>query len=376
MTEPLLLSGIIRNVWYQPTLIRPLNRYRIDNFDINLAAGCGSIEFAADHVLGYSKWVSPKRTRSYPYARIYQTLQLPKRVTIIPVIKDEGLRGDCDRINAITVSMMNLLNVYVIFAWYDNAKAHPRKEGKITSQRFDSAYINEKFLEIASYQQTALHWNVMHFERDFAAVYQRAIDSYQRISEQLVITLHSSESHQGALTQFFRDEQIDSELFRSITLSRSKSAAHREILVSHLLEYLGEGTKAYISLTNYLGGEYHLTIDEIVYENGLLILQESKNTTKDKLPSRNDILDGLLKLILFANIDELSFAGMNTQFKVRLKLTGNITGTLSLPTNETAVGRFAEANQLRKTQHQLLSELNAENKQNPKLNIVIAPNIL
>ena len=36
-----------------------------------------------------SKWVSPKRTRSYPYERVYNTLSSTKKITIIPIVKDE-----------------------------------------------------------------------------------------------------------------------------------------------------------------------------------------------------------------------------------------------------------------------------------------------
>ena len=42
-----------------------------------------------------SWWVSPKRTRSYPYARVYDSLSFPgRKVTVIPIIKDEGKEGD------------------------------------------------------------------------------------------------------------------------------------------------------------------------------------------------------------------------------------------------------------------------------------------
>ncbi len=45
------------------------------------------------------RWVSPKRTRSYPYARVYDILSedASKKVAIIPVVKDEGRYGDRDQ---------------------------------------------------------------------------------------------------------------------------------------------------------------------------------------------------------------------------------------------------------------------------------------
>ncbi|HRF95744.1 MAG TPA: hypothetical protein PLZ51_11140, partial [Aggregatilineales bacterium] len=77
-------------------------------------------------------------------------------------MKDEGVNGDQDFISFITLSWMNLANVYIILAYYDDAIAHPKKIGKITKQRFDSNYIHDKLNEIIDYQQTALHWNIMH----------------------------------------------------------------------------------------------------------------------------------------------------------------------------------------------------------------------
>ena len=133
MTETVMLNGVVRNIAYATRLRPVLNEYPIDTFDINRAAAYGVVTLdGAGNSLGYSKWVSPKRTRSYPFARIYNTYHLPKKVTIIPIIKDEGIAGDNDRINFITFSWMNLLNVYIVLAWYDDAVPQPRFSNKLT----------------------------------------------------------------------------------------------------------------------------------------------------------------------------------------------------------------------------------------------------
>ena len=68
-----------------------------------------------DNEFAVSWWVSPKRTRSYPYARVYDTLGFSgKKATIIPIIKDEGKDGDRDFLQWDTISLMSLLGVYVI----------------------------------------------------------------------------------------------------------------------------------------------------------------------------------------------------------------------------------------------------------------------
>ncbi|MCC6801583.1 MAG: hypothetical protein IT319_01765, partial [Anaerolineae bacterium] len=278
------LQGVIRNLSYQPCLSPTLTEYELDNFDINAAKGYGIVNVDGNS-LGYSKWVSPKRTRSFPYARVYNTYHLPKRVTIIPVIKDEGIRGDNDRINVITLSLMNLLNVFVILVWYEDARRHLTREGKVTSQLMSAAYVRDKLRAINQYQQTALHWNISHFENDFVPIYRNAVESYRRIGTRLGITMHPESDHLAALEHFMVDSEFNADSFRQFSLTRSRGAAQRETVVQHLLEFLQDGDKAYIVLTNYLGGEYHLTADEVFTMGETVVLQESKNTTIAALPS-------------------------------------------------------------------------------------------
>lgn len=366
------LNGIIRNVRYTPQLSAALREYDFNTFDINAARGQGIVKLGAN-VMGYSKWVSPKRTRSYPYARIYDTYALGKRVTIIPVIKDEGIRGDNDRINVITLSLMNLLNVFVILAWYDDAKAHGSRDGKITSQLMSADYVRERLLEINSYQQTALHWNLMHFERDFEWIFRKAVERYQAISRRLAIPVHAENDHLTVLEQFITHGQFDISVFRDFSLTRSKQAVRRELITRHLLEYLQEGDKAALTLTNYLGGEYHLTVDEVFAVGDHLVLQEAKNTTRQMLPSLNDVKDGLLKLILYSNLDELSIGGQPMAHEARLKLTGKVKGLLSLPNDAVAVQAFARLNSLTPRRIQFLDRLNGEAQAN-QLQMMIVGN--
>ncbi|MBE9127768.1 MULTISPECIES: hypothetical protein [unclassified Coleofasciculus] len=149
-----LFQGFIRDIRYSPLLRSKLKIYSLNSFDINTASTCGIVELdSPENTLAFSKWVSPKRTRSYPFARIYNTYYLnTKKVAVIPVIKDEGLAGDNDRINFITFSWMSLLNVYIILAWYEEAEKAKGDAPKLTKQKFNADYVKEKIKEIASYQ--------------------------------------------------------------------------------------------------------------------------------------------------------------------------------------------------------------------------------
>jgi hypothetical protein len=104
--ETLFLKGFIRDATYTPYLNpEKFEAYDVKQFDVNQAQASGLIDLGTSgNNLAFSKWVSPKRTRSYPFARIYNTFHFnTKKVTIIPIIKDEGAgTQNNDRINFIT----------------------------------------------------------------------------------------------------------------------------------------------------------------------------------------------------------------------------------------------------------------------------------
>jgi hypothetical protein len=152
------IVGIIEGIKYVPLLKKSLKIKNIEEFDINQESG-SSIVKVNDTSFAVSKWVSPKRTRSYPYERVYDTFLYKSKITIIPVIKDEGLDGDRDFLQWDTVSLMNLLDVYIVFAYYTRAKKHLKYKNKITNQEFDNEYIKNKIIEISQYHSSALHWN-------------------------------------------------------------------------------------------------------------------------------------------------------------------------------------------------------------------------
>jgi hypothetical protein len=370
----LSFEGFIRDIRYLPVLTSKIKTYDISNFDINSANTFGVINLGSTvNNLAFSKWVSPKRTRSYPFARIYNTYHLnTKRITVIPIIKDEGLAGDNDRINFITFSWMNLLNVYIILAWYEEADPVPRVLNKITKQRFNAAYVRNKISEIASYQLTALHWNTTHFQKDFNEVYMTAVNSYEKISQEKCINVHSKSGHIKTLEKFNINNKFSLDKFKDVTLPNSLDAARRESLTNHKLEYLTDGTKGIFTISNYLGGHYYLTIDEIYQENNFFILQESKNSSRSKLPALDDIKDGLFKLILFSNLETLFVGDEQINFIARLKITGMLIGSLSLPADDLSIQNFCLTNKLRQSQSKIIISLNQEATVNQKLSILIS----
>ncbi|MBC8135793.1 MAG: hypothetical protein H8F28_07915 [Fibrella sp.] len=239
---------------------------------------------------------------------------------------------------------MNLLNVYVVLGYYKNAsKNRTVKRGTkdcLTGQKLDADAVNDQIAEIITYKQSALHWNRTLFENRFAQTYRQALDAYEQISARTGVAVHNRTSQERYLDSVIADYGE----FRIRSLRGSAGAAVRESGTAHRLEYLSDGAKAVLAIENYLGGVYHLTADEIVFANGVTILQESKNT-KGVLPPLSDIKDGLFKLILFSNLDRLEHDGERLPFSTRLKLTGSgVRSSVRLPCEPDVLADFFAAN--------------------------------
>ena len=82
------ITAKITGLEYKSSLTSELKDFEIKDFNINNLPSSSIIKDGG-FSCGISKWVSPKRTRSYPYGRIYNTLGQAKKITVIPIIKDE-----------------------------------------------------------------------------------------------------------------------------------------------------------------------------------------------------------------------------------------------------------------------------------------------
>ena len=137
------IKATITGIEYQPKLHTELKEISMDDFDINVTPSNFLLKFNKNK-LAVSKWVSPKRTRSYPYERVYNTLSVAKKITIIPVVKDEGKTGNRDFIQWDTIALMSLLDVYVIPAYYNDA------DKRITSKGKEKSLIKNLIINILS----------------------------------------------------------------------------------------------------------------------------------------------------------------------------------------------------------------------------------
>ena len=374
MIEVLNLAGYIRGITYQTFLEDKLEKINFDNFDVNQAKPFGLIKLRTTEI-AYSKWVSPKRTRSYPFARIYNTYNSGKTITIIPVIKDEGKDGDRDRLQYSTISWMNLLNIYIVLAYYETAEKSYKKgqenKNKLTKQKFNNNFVKAQIKEILTYRQSALHWNKNLFEERFTKIFAKALNCYDSISRQTGVLIHQRRRMEKDLNKII----AEFEEFKNISLKGSQNASKREALTSHEKEHLVAGKKGTFSIENYLGGVYFLTPDEIFQDRKTYIVQESKNSSNDFLPAKSDIQDGLFKLILFSNLDSLTVNEHKVSFICKLKLTGKgVKDTIVFPDRNELLDLFISHNNFKESQKIIIQKLALEAKKNKNIKIEISSN--
>ena len=244
------IKAEIKSISYKPYLCKQLNTYPFDNLKTAISNnGEFLLEIDTENKFAISWWVSAKRTRSYPYPRVYNTLQYSgKKVTIIPVFKDEGKEGDRDFLQWDTVSLMSLLGINVIISYYIDAVNSTRYRHKITGQQFDIQQIQSELKRLFHYKSDSLHWNLEQTDK-IGELGERAINSYQNISERLNVEMHSLDRARNKIQQLSenRDE------FMSTSRGLAKKAQHRESLTEQPKERVS-GTKAILTIKNYLGG--------------------------------------------------------------------------------------------------------------------------
>ena len=336
------ISGKITGIHYTTKLNKHLDKFSLEGFDIN-SAPSACIVYDNESQFAISKWVSPKRSRSYPYDRVYNTLTASKRITVIPIVKDEGIDGDRDLIQWDTISLMSLLDTFVIFAYYTSAKKSKRGN-KITSQNFDKEYVNTKITEIKGYLSSALHWNLKELAAEnLSQLISTVKSSYKTISAQTGVIMHSDRG----IDNFATNITDTTQKFIEYSREKARAAQTREIATIQPKESLTSITKAKITITNYLGGEYYFTVDETKKRQNCIYLIEDKHSKADLLPSDSDIKDGLLKMILYSNLCNVCYNGTKTPHRAVLRLTSTkLIGEITSESSKSDIERFFTTNSI------------------------------
>lgn len=310
------ITGKIKGIEYRKEIVKDLPKIKLHDLNINLAPP-SFIAADSQNSFALSKWVSPKRTRSYPYERIYDTLHMSKNITIIPIVKDEGFGGDRDYLQWDTISLMSLLNVFVIFAFYIDADKSAKFANKITNQQFDNEYVLRKIKDIRNYHSSALHWNLKELQNNLSSLIDLVKKGYSFIERKTKVKLHAF----NGIDDYKDNISMSADNFMSFSRDKSQRAQNRELAVYQPKENLGLGLKAKITISNYLGGLYFFTVDRVSACGKTVELIECKHSAKSVLPSEADIKDGLLKMILFSNLVNIKVNGKHMKGKAVLRLT-------------------------------------------------------
>lgn len=155
----------------------------------------------------------------------------------------------------------------------------------------------------------------MHID-EVGQIGQKALEAYERVSKELDVEMHSRQNAEKRIDVLHKGKKEFIELSRTL----AKKAQIRESLTIQPKENLS-GKKSKITIRNYLGGYYYFTCDEVKIEGNKIYLIEGKHSKTNSLPSLEDIKDGLLKMILFTNFEDMRMDNKKYKPKAVLKLT-------------------------------------------------------
>ena len=353
------ISGEVENVKYKQFVNDNLRETKFENFYINRSNGAFVLDNGKEKI-AVSRWISPKRTRSYPYERVYDTLAFAgKKAAIIPVVKDEGLGGERDFLQWDTISLLSLLDVYFVPAFYSEAVKNEKRADQITNQKFDSNYINARLAEIFNFKGTAREWNERE-AKELKIVFERAKASYAEISRKTKTYLHDD----AALNQLIKLAETP-ENFAEFSRRKSRRGQSRELQSIQPKEALSTDTKGGVTITNLAGGKYFFTCDETRVEGKTLFLIEDKHSQRAVMPNETDIKDGFLKMMIYTNLKNVRVGKNAVAVKAVLRLTSNkLTGSINSASNEEETAKFFQTNALDVSKQNLVRKLFQEARGN------------
>ena len=360
------ISADIAKINYKQLVNDDLRTSKFDeNFDINASQGAFLLTNDKE-TIAVSRWISPKRTRSYPYERVYDTLaRAGKKVTIIPVVKDEGLGGERDFLQWDTISLLSLLDVHVVLAYHDKAEKNTKRNDQITGQKLDSSYILSRLKEVFNFKGTPREWNERE-AKQLKSVFEKAKTAYAEISKQTKTYLHDS----AALDELIKYAETP-EKFIEFSRQKSREAQSREFVTDQPKEALSTDTKAKVTINNALFGKYFFTCDETAVEGKTLYLIEAKHSNRAKFPSRNDIKDGLIKMMLYTNLSNVKIGKIPHTLRVMIRLTSNqLKGSINSDAKAENIEKFFTDNSFAPKDKEFFRKLFAEAREN-KFTIIL-----
>ncbi len=185
--------------------------------------------------------------------------------------------------------------------------------------------------------------------------------SYAEIEKSTGVRLHNSKG----LDNFKEKIGKDVSLFMAFSRGKATMAQSREFVTFQPKESSATVSKAKITITNYLGGQYFLTLDEVLLTDEKILLIEGKHSKNSILPSKGDIKDGLLKMILYCNLSEVAVEGKPLKSEAVLSLTSSkLKGSIDNFSSKKAISIFVTENNISASQQTLIETVIAEAREN------------
>lgn len=360
------ISGDVTKINYKQFVNDNLRTSKLDEkFDINKSQGAFLLSNEKE-TIAVSRWISPKRTRSYPYERVYDTLaHTGRKVAIIPVVKDEGLGGDRDFLQWDTIALMSLLDVQVVLAYYSEAEKNTKRNDQITAQKFDNTYILSRLKDVFEFKGTAREWNERE-AKQLKVMLEKAKSAYSEISKQTKTYLHDT----TALDELIKYAETP-EKFIEFSRKKAQTAQNREFETLQPKEALSSDTKAKVTINNSLFGKYFFTCDETKIEQKTLYLIEAKHSNRAKFPSKNDIKDGLVKMMLYTNLTNIKIGKTPYNLRVQIRLTSNqLKGSIKSDAKDEEIEKFFSENNFALKDKEFFKKLFTEAQEN-KFTIIL-----
>jgi hypothetical protein len=360
------ISGEVEKIIYKQFVYDTLRELKVENFDVNKSAGAFILSNEKNKI-AVSRWISPKRTRSYPYERVYDTLAFTagKKATIIPVLKDEGLGGERDFLQWDTISLLSLLDVHVILTYYKDATKNTKRADQITEQKLDNEHVTIKLKEVFEFKGTAREWNEKE-AKELKNIFEKAKHVYRDISKRTKTYLHD----ETALDEIIKYAETP-QTFVEFSRLKARKAQRRETQTKQPKEALATDTKENITITNALFGKYFFTVDETRREPQTVHLIEAKHSERSRLTNESDIKDALIKMMIYTNLRNVRVGGKPRNSQVVLKLTSSkINGSINSTANDEELSKYCSDNLIDSVRKQFLRKLFIEAREN-KFTVII-----
>jgi len=275
------------------------------------------------------------------------------------------LGGDRDFLQWDTISLLSLLDVRVVLAYYHEAEKNPNRSDRITRQKFDQSYIRSRLKEVFEFKGTAREWNERE-ARQLKAMFEKAKSAYAEISKATGTYMH----HSAALDELIKFAETP-EKFIEFSRRKAQAAQTREFRTTQPKESLSSDTKARVTIDNALFGRYFLTCDETLIQNKTVYLVEAKHSSRARFPSRNDIKDGLLKMMLYANLTNVKVGALPFAPRAALRLTSRqLKGSIKSDAQDAEIEKFFADNNFAVKDREFFGKLFREAREN-KFEIIL-----